>query len=78
MSKHAVEACTGALAAEMERFDVKVSVNEPGNYRSNISLSARKRMTEQDYALDDSPLAEDSHVGWIALPTVASKMTRMK
>jgi short-subunit dehydrogenase len=32
MSKFAMEAYTDALAPEMERFDVHVSVIEPGNY----------------------------------------------
>lgn len=59
MSKHAVEAYTDSLAAEMERFDVKVSVIEPGNYRSRISSSAARRMTEKDYAKPGSPFAED-------------------
>jgi NAD(P)-dependent dehydrogenase (short-subunit alcohol dehydrogenase family) len=34
MSKHAVEAYTDSLAGEMEKFDVQVSVVEPGNYAS--------------------------------------------
>ncbi len=49
MSKHAIEAFTDSLAAEMERFDVKVSVIEPGNYKSKIALSAGARMTGKDY-----------------------------
>ncbi|MFN0180179.1 MAG: SDR family oxidoreductase [Gemmatimonadales bacterium] len=36
MSKHAVEAYSDALAAEMAGFGVKVSVIEPGNYKSEI------------------------------------------
>jgi NAD(P)-dependent dehydrogenase (short-subunit alcohol dehydrogenase family) len=36
MSKHAVEAFTDSLAREMRKFDVEVSVIEPGNYRSSI------------------------------------------
>ena len=59
MSKHAVEAYADALAAEMARFDVQVSVIEPGNYKSKISLSAGKRMTEKGYIKDDSLYADD-------------------
>lgn len=59
MSKHAIEAYTDALAAEMERFGVKVSVIEPGNYRSRISSSAGRRMTEKHYAKAGSAYAED-------------------
>jgi NAD(P)-dependent dehydrogenase (short-subunit alcohol dehydrogenase family) len=36
MSKHAIEAYGDALAAEMNAFGVKVSLIEPGNYRSEI------------------------------------------
>jgi NAD(P)-dependent dehydrogenase (short-subunit alcohol dehydrogenase family) len=53
MSKHAIEAYTDALAQEMERFDVQVSVIEPGNYRSDIGMSARARNGE----LTDEQLA---------------------
>ena len=59
MSKHAIEAYTDSLAGEMERFDVKVSVIEPGNYRSNIALSAASRMAKKKYAMEGSPYAED-------------------
>lgn len=44
MSKHAVEAFTDALAVEMRKFDVSVSVIEPGNYRSDIYDSLVRRM----------------------------------
>ncbi len=36
MSKHAIEAYGDALAAEMSAFGVRVSLIEPGNYRSEI------------------------------------------
>ena len=44
MSKHAVEAFGDALAAELEPKGVKVSLVEPGNYRSEISRNAAVRM----------------------------------
>jgi len=59
MSKHAIEAYTDSLAREMERFEVKVSVIEPGNYRSQIALSAADRMAGKEYAMEGSPYAED-------------------
>lgn len=43
MSKHAIEAFADALAAEMAPVGVKVSVIEPGNYRSEIGATAAKR-----------------------------------
>lgn len=57
MSKHAIEAYTDALAPEMERFDVQVSVIEPGNYRSQISKSARGRRGGLTDEQENSPYA---------------------
>lgn len=59
MSKHAIEAYTDALAVEMKRFDVKVSVIEPGNYESKIGDTLRKRVKEGNYFSEDSAYAED-------------------
>jgi NAD(P)-dependent dehydrogenase (short-subunit alcohol dehydrogenase family) len=59
MSKHAIEAYSDALAGEMERFDVKVSVIEPGNFRSQIGKNQAKQLAEQSYAKEGSPFAED-------------------
>lgn len=49
MSKHAIEAYTEALSAEMARFGVTVGVIEPGNYASQIGNTARKRILDSDY-----------------------------
>jgi NAD(P)-dependent dehydrogenase (short-subunit alcohol dehydrogenase family) len=46
MSKHAVESFTDSLADEMSKFDVHVSVVEPGNFRSNIMKNMRRRMEQ--------------------------------
>jgi NAD(P)-dependent dehydrogenase (short-subunit alcohol dehydrogenase family) len=43
MSKHAMEAFTDALALEMARLGVKVSVIEPGSYKSNIVKNEMQR-----------------------------------
>ncbi|MBB6521141.1 SDR family NAD(P)-dependent oxidoreductase [Pseudoteredinibacter isoporae] len=48
MSKHAMEAYSEALAKEMEKFDVQVSVVEPGNFRSNIMKNMEKRLKSID------------------------------
>ena len=45
MSKHAVEAFTDSLAAEMADAGVQVSVIEPGAYKSRIRRNAITRMT---------------------------------
>lgn len=44
MSKHAVEALTDSLAAEMAGAGVQVSIIEPGAYRSHIRRSAIARI----------------------------------
>lgn len=59
MSKFAVEAFTDALTSEMQRFDVKVSVVEPGSFKSDITISAKKRREQRDQSLTDSLYAED-------------------
>jgi NAD(P)-dependent dehydrogenase (short-subunit alcohol dehydrogenase family) len=48
MTKHAMEAFGDALAAEMARFEVKSSLIEPGNYKSEIG---RNTMTQAEEAL---------------------------
>lgn len=49
MTKHAIEAFGDALAAEMARFDVKSSLIEPGNYKSEIG---RNTMAQAEAALE--------------------------
>jgi NAD(P)-dependent dehydrogenase (short-subunit alcohol dehydrogenase family) len=44
MSKHAVEALTDSLAAQLSSVGVRVSVVEPGNYNSDIGKSALARI----------------------------------
>ncbi len=44
MSKHAVEAYGDALAGELSRFGVRVSLIEPGNYGTEIGKNAIARM----------------------------------
>ncbi|MDH3222846.1 MAG: SDR family oxidoreductase [Gemmatimonadota bacterium] len=59
MSKHAVEAFTDALAAEMTRFGVEVSVVEPGNYNSQIGATLVERMQASGYDPEDSMFPEE-------------------
>jgi len=54
MSKHAVEAYTDALGAELARVDVQVSVIEPGNYRSAMSQNVLDRIEEQGRDVEGS------------------------
>jgi short-subunit dehydrogenase len=53
MSKHAVEAFTDSLAAEMTPLGVNVSVIEPGSYQTQIFKNALDRMGNQDAARAD-------------------------
>jgi NAD(P)-dependent dehydrogenase (short-subunit alcohol dehydrogenase family) len=59
MSKFAIEAYTDVLAAEMARFDVQVSIIEPGNYRSELAKTGRAKTGVMDEAKKNSPYAED-------------------
>lgn len=64
MSKHAVEAYTDALALEMEKFGVGVSVIEPGNYDSAIGATAKKRMAGTISA-EKSPYYQEDLTEWL-------------
>jgi len=59
MSKHGVEAYTDSLAREMQKFDVWVSVVEPGNYNSDISDTLRKRMERRGQSSEGSLFEEE-------------------
>lgn len=59
MSKHAVEAFTDSLAREMTRFDVAVSIIEPGNYRSAIVDTLFQRMEERRQSPEGSLYQDD-------------------
>jgi NAD(P)-dependent dehydrogenase (short-subunit alcohol dehydrogenase family) len=59
MSKHAVEAYTDSLATEMARFDVAVSVIEPGNYQSSMSRNVKDRMEERGITAEGSLFQEE-------------------
>lgn len=59
MSKHAIEAFTDSLAREMRKFDVQVSVVEPGNYNSVIFDTLLKRMERRGQTPEGSLYQED-------------------
>jgi len=59
MSKHALEAFTDALAAELSRFDVQVSAIEPGAYTSKIGENWVNRMKERGKDPEDSLYKDD-------------------
>jgi len=59
MSKHAIEAYGDSLAREMAKFDVKVSLIEPGNYKSKIGETLKKRMDARGVDLENSRYREE-------------------
>jgi NAD(P)-dependent dehydrogenase (short-subunit alcohol dehydrogenase family) len=59
ITKHGMEAFTDSLAREMERFDVQVSIIEPGNYDSKIGDNITKRMKAQNFSTEGSLYQED-------------------
>ncbi|MEM9384948.1 MAG: SDR family oxidoreductase [Pseudomonadota bacterium] len=59
MSKHAMEAYTDALAGEMAKFDVDVSIVEPGNFRSNIMKNMHRRLEQLDRGERTSAFREE-------------------
>ena len=59
MSKHAVEAYADSLAAEMKKFNVQVSVVEPGNYNSKIVNSKLQRMKQRGHTTEGSLFKEE-------------------
>lgn len=48
MTKHAIEAYSDALGAELAQFGVRVSAIEPGNYKSDIGLNVLARAANID------------------------------
>jgi NAD(P)-dependent dehydrogenase (short-subunit alcohol dehydrogenase family) len=63
-----MEAYADALADEMKQFDVKVSLIEPGTYKSKIAQSALDRMEERKQSTDGSQFqaAMDESVNWLS------------
>ncbi len=62
MSKHAVEAFTDSLAAELASQGVIVNVVEPGNFNSEIGASATKRTGVETRFTDRSKYKEPIEV----------------
>ncbi|MBT8085016.1 MAG: SDR family oxidoreductase [Woeseia sp.] len=58
MSKHALEAYTDSLAAELVPLGVQVSAIEPGNYNSDIGRTVMKRLENGALDIENSRYAD--------------------
>ena len=68
MSKHAIERLTDSLAAQLAPLGVRVSVVEPGNYRSNIDANMLARLAEGEKAKVTKALGPDFDVSKLPEP----------
>jgi len=68
MSKHAIEGLTDSLAAQLAPLGVRVSVVEPGNYRSNIDANMLARLAEDEKAKVTKALGPDFDVSKLPEP----------
>jgi NAD(P)-dependent dehydrogenase (short-subunit alcohol dehydrogenase family) len=65
MSKHAMEAFTDALAIELDRFGIKVSIIDPGGFNSDIGKNIYKRLMASGADFSDSLYREDWEKNWV-------------
>lgn len=65
MTKHALEAFTDALSVEMERFEVAVSVVDPGGFSSNIGKNIYARLKSKGLNFDNSLYKKDWENNWV-------------
>ncbi|MDX2417244.1 MAG: SDR family oxidoreductase [Xanthomonadales bacterium] len=65
MSKHALEAFTDALAIELARFDIKVSIIDPGGFNSDIGKNIYKRLKARGLNIDDSLYRDEWENNWV-------------
>lgn len=62
MSKHAMEAFADSLAQELIEFGVRVSIIEPGDYKSDIFANASSRSGGGSKSVDRTQLTEPDDV----------------
>jgi len=65
MSKHALEAFTDALSIEMARFDVQVSIIDPGGFNSKIGKNIFNRLKAKGLNFDNSLYKDDWNQNWV-------------
>lgn len=65
MTKHALEAFTDALAIELARFDIKVSIVDPGGFNSNIGKNIYQRIKDKGVSFENSLYRDDWENNWV-------------
>ena len=65
MSKHASEAFNDTLAIELARFDIKVSIVDPGGFNSDIGKNIFKRMQAKGMDFEHSRYRGDWKMNWV-------------
>ena len=65
MSKHALEAFTDALAIELARFDIKVSIIDPGGFNSDIGKNIYKRLKAKGVNFENSLYKNEWENNWV-------------
>jgi len=65
MTKHALEAFTDALAIELSRFDIKVSIVDPGGFNSNIGKNIYQRIKDKGVNFENSLHKDDWENNWV-------------
>jgi NAD(P)-dependent dehydrogenase (short-subunit alcohol dehydrogenase family) len=65
MSKHALEAFNDTLAIELARFDIKVSIVDPGGFNSDIGKNIFKRMQAKGMDFEHSRYRGDWKMNWV-------------
>lgn len=65
MSKHALEAFTDALAIELARFDIKVSIIDPGGFNSDIGKNIYKRLKAKGVNFENSLYRNEWENNWV-------------
>jgi NAD(P)-dependent dehydrogenase (short-subunit alcohol dehydrogenase family) len=65
MSKHALEAFTDTLAIELSKFNVQVSIIDPGGFNSNIGRNIFQRLQRRGLDVEDSLYSVEWKNNWV-------------
>ncbi len=65
MSKHALEAFTDTLAIELARFDIKVSIIDPGGFNSDIGKNIYERLKTGGLDISQSLYRDEWENNWV-------------